>query len=637
MNLSDKTLSSMMSEVTYSKQNKDRNEMFLFVPSGICIFLIMVSWYISGMAPVKKGELLDTDCYMHLVRVRDLYCTGNWHDPVVIRANAPYGHRLHWSKPFDILLLIGAVPVSLFVDFETALFWWGVVVSPILMIASFIVIPWATRPVFTGKDGPFLAGFVFIFQSSVLALCQAGRPDHHSLLLFIFVLSVGINLRLIQNPYKALLCYTAGAVSGLAMWVSLESIVPTCIIIGVLGLLWILRNDNFSTKSLHYCVALLVIIGLSIFIEKPWNAMTRPEYDRTSIVHWSIFGFITIFWTTIFIFDRYTSLFQWVTCRFWFAIIGVVVIVLATILCFPNFYNSPYPEMDAKVFKTYFTKVNEIQPLLSSDSLPIAIQLIGSAIVCFPFLVYLIFRKKRDNDRQAWIYILLSFIIFLLASLYQVQWSGYAQTLLVLPMTRLMVLLRQRGPKTGFLKTVKNDVIILMFCGFPLFFGLFVGKFVKKESSTENHQSISIVRLCEYLNTEGKRQERNFRILAHIDFGPEILYRTQHEVIATPYHTRNGLGILDTYNIMTADTDEQALEIIRKRSIDMILLCPESSELAVYSKPGHESTFYKRLLAGSIPDWLRKVELPSDLSSSFILFETIKPFPYSNNINEEKR
>jgi hypothetical protein len=124
--------------------------------------------------------------------------------------------------------------------------------------------------------------------------------------------------------------------------------------------------------------------------------------------------------------------------------------------------------------------------------------------------------------------------------------------------------------------------------------------------------------------------------LAHIDFGPEILYRTRYEVIATPYHTRNGLGILDTYNIMTANTDEQALEIIRKRSIDMILLCPESSEFAVYSKPGHESTFYKRLLAGSIPDWLRKVELPSDLSSSFILFETIKPFPYSNSINEEK-
>ena len=83
---------------------------------------------------------------------------------------------------------------------------------------------------------------------------------------------------------------------------------------------------------------------------------------------------------------------------------------------------------------------------------------------------------------------------------------------------------------------------------------------------------------------------------------------------------------------MTADTDEKALELIQRRKIDLILLCPKSSESIVYSKPEQTSTFYQRLCEDMIPNWLRKVELPSDLSSSFLLFETIeeKQVAYGN-------
>ena len=614
-----------MSETPNYAQKKDRNEMFRFVPFGICILLVLVLLYISGMSPVKMGEFADSDCYMHLIRVTDLYNTGRWYDPVIFKANAPYGHSMHWSKPFDILLLIGAVPMTLLTDFETALFWWAVVVSAILLVASFIAIPWATEPVLRDKDGPFLAGFVFIVQLSVLSLCQAGRPDHHSLLLFIFLLSIGFTLRMIQRPYKAFICYLAGAVSGLAMWVSLESIVPTCTITGILGLLWVLKNDDFSAKSLHYCIALLVVMGLSILIEKPWNSITILEYDRTSMVHWSIFSFVTVFWVIILMFGRYTGLFKRVICRLGFAVVGAAAIAVAPIFCFPKFYGEPYPDMDPRVFSIFFSKVDEIRPLLSkSGSLAIAVQLIGPAVVCIPFLVYQLFRKDRDQERQVWIYVSLSFAIFLLTSLYQAQWSFYLQILLCIPMASLMVLMRQWGPKMGVWRKLKNNLILLVFCAVPLILGLLTSRTIRRGDSTGSWQDISIVKLCKYLNEEGKQREQSFRILTHIDFGPEILYRTQHEVIATPYHIRNGQGMLDTYDIMMANTDDEALKIIQKRGIDSIVLCPRSSESSLYSKIGDATTFYQRLCDGVVPIWLRKVELPSDLASSFLLFKTIE-------------
>ena len=51
----------------------------------------------------------------------------------------------------------------------------------------------------------------------------------------------------------------------------------------------------------------------------------------------------------------------------------------------------------------------------------------------------------------------------------------------------------------------------------------------------------------------------------------KILYRTMHEVIGTPYH-RNSPGILDTYGTMTAETDEQAFEIMCKQMSEIDLL-----------------------------------------------------------------
>ena len=134
--------------------------------------------------------------------------------------------------------------------------------------------------------------------------------------------------------------------------------------------------------------------------------------------------------------------------------------------------------------------------------------------------------------------------------------------------------------------------------------------------------------MCNYLAQAEEWNSQSLLILTHIDFGAEIIYRTEHKVLGTPHASgtlhRNGQGILDTYDIMTADTDEKALELMKKRKIDLILLCPKSAETAFYSKPGQTSTFYKRLLNDGIPNWLRKVELPSDLSSSFLLFETIE-------------
>ena len=73
-----------------------------------------------GASPVLDGNLVDPDSFMRLVRVTQLHETGAWYDTSVPRINAPYGDVLHWTRPFDVLLLVGAWALTPFLGFNRA-------------------------------------------------------------------------------------------------------------------------------------------------------------------------------------------------------------------------------------------------------------------------------------------------------------------------------------------------------------------------------------------------------------------------------------------------------------------------------------------------------------------------------------
>lgn len=614
-----------MPESLECKKEMGRNELFSFIPFGICVALILIMVYILGLAPIKKYELADSDCYLRLLRVEDLHKGGQWFDPVISRINPPNGQTSHWTRPFDALLLIGASFFAFFTDFETALFWWGVIISPFLLITTLIVLQWSVNPVLSSsKDAPFLACFIFVFQIATLNCFQPGRPDHHSLLAFLFVLSVGLILRIILSPINIRLCYIAGAISGLAVWVSVESLLATSLIMGMLGLLWILEDGDFLDKNFHYIIALFISVGLALVLERACISLFAEEYDRLSFVHFSVFGFIAMLWTVFFVLRRYTQLFENRKKRFLSIPVFAALLVIATLVSFPKFFKGPLVDIDPRLISILFKKIGELQPLISgTGSLVMPIQLLGFAVICFPFLFYLLLRKRQNVEWRGWFFITLSSLVFILISLNQIRWSIYVQVLLVIPMAKILVFLRQRGPEVGFLKTLKNVLLVLSFSVGFLLIGLLADVIFMRGEKGKSHQEVSLIRICDYLVKADEWKDRSLLILTHADFGAEIIYRTRHQVLSTTNH-RTGHGILDTYEIMTADTDEMALELIEKRGIDLILLCPKSSETVFYSEPVNTSTFYNRLYENHVPNWLREVELPPDLSSSFLLFETIE-------------
>ena len=149
--------------MTECNKNNEKASFWVFV--SFCIFIVMglIVAYLFNFASAKKGELIGTDGYVRLTRVTDLYETGDWYHPAPMKTNTPYGDTSHWTRPFDVVLLAGAIPLSKWVGFESSLFAWGVAISPVLLALTLIALHWAVK-VLLSKDAPFFIIFgLFLF------------------------------------------------------------------------------------------------------------------------------------------------------------------------------------------------------------------------------------------------------------------------------------------------------------------------------------------------------------------------------------------------------------------------------------------------------------------------------------------
>jgi hypothetical protein len=496
------------------------------------------------------------------------------------------------------------------------------VITPVLLSLTLIALNWATKVILT-RDATFLVILLFLTNIVLMAYFQAARPDHHGLMVFLFVLSVGLVLRLVLVPFKYSLCYTAGVIGALSVWVSVESMMPVCLSLGVLGLLWVMQGGDFLKKNLYFSISLFVFSEAVMLIERPLTGLKTIEFDCFSIVHVCLLALVAVFWTTGSILNNRSSLLMSRAGRGVYCVLGGGAIALSMWLLFPRVYGGPMVDVDPRIIPIWLAHINEVQSLIRSPKhICMAAQLIGAAVVSFAFLVYLLLKNTEKAKRNGWLYIAILAVAFVSIALYQVRWAVYANTILSIVMAELLCRILQwrkdRGNK--LVLAVRNGFVTLVFAFGFLYLGMVIKTLVRNDQLKESTKKVSLIPMCRYLSEQGPEGGQPLRIVTHMSYAGEILYRTPHEVLGSNYH-RNGPGIMDSYNIMMAQTDDQALEIIRQRGLDIVLICPNAMEDIFRPRDENTSTFYQRLQEKPPPKGLKRVHLPEDLSDDFLLFE----------------
>lgn len=574
----------------------------------LALLLILELLAFQFKVDMDSPQLVDTDCYMRLVRVEQLHANHDWYDATIPRSNWPYGETLHWSRLLDILLLAGAYAGAFVAGFKTALFWWGMIIGPVLHVASMAALFWAASPLF-GQDALVRLGFLFLGQMGIWGYYYIGRPDHHGLLLLLFIILFGFCIRMADNRYGLQNGAYAGVAAATAMWVSVEALAAVLMVQSILTVLWIGKREGAAGTAGSFSLTLLLLSMVYILIEMPVYSATAVVYDKLSIVHIAAFGLATLFWTLLRRLE-YTAA----------ALRAAATVVLAGITAavlyryYPGFFQGPYAGIDPRIVPIWLSKVEEVQPLFSYSRKGAADMLyfLGPMTVCLPYAVYLGITRLRDFSRT-WLVYAAGMLIYIPLSFYQVRWVAYAETVLIFPWAVILQNCLQRLPavcREPWRIWARATVTVLFCIGF-LAVALAVAP------AAEPSRPVTVTKAAAFLSDPSLLGAVPKTIVADVDFGPELLYRTPHRVIATPYH-RNGDGILFVYQVMTARQDSEAYRLLQQRDVDLILLYPAIME------NGDGELFFQRLLTGYHPTWLRPVPLPENLQGDVYLYEVLR-------------
>jgi hypothetical protein len=561
---------------------------------------------------------------MWLVRVQQLRDGAGWYDMAVARSNAPFGEIQHWTRAFDCLLLLPSLLLSVGEDFEKSLFVWAVIIGPLLMAATLALLFMGVRAIWSEADlefGPML----FMTSPAILLAFQVARPDHQSLNLFLLAMQTVLTIRLFiaRRKQDAMALALSMAV---AMYVSVEALLSMGITLLTLGGAWVVHGKNYDRVNLQVCGWLLIFTFCCALLQNPpvdfWK---HTELDALSSIHVLLVALPALFWGALAFFHPQLDS---PAKRLGIAAIFVAVTFFMFLWWCPVFLSGPYGRVDSRVKKMWLDGVMELIPItkLHDNRLGIFFIWLGTALAGLTFSVWSVF--KEPAKRWIWIYLALLIAGFSALSLFaQNRWAEHAALVAAVPWA--LCVGRWVGPHPRL-----RYVIALIVGSAPWLIGAFCLAISRHQSLAPRQSTpfattakqpaanfpacATLKDLCNWLNSQ-KEYDSPQVVMAFINKGPEILYRTRFCVVSTPYH-RNTQGILDDLDFFTCLNGHDSRLIALKRRVNLILIEPGSLEEKAYYGQVNGMTLYTRLISGYTPDWMREVLLPEHLAHTYRLY-----------------
>jgi len=240
-----------------------------------------------------------------------------------------------------------------------------------------------------------------------------------------------------------------------------------------------------------------------------------------------------------------------------------------------------------------------------------------------PFVVRRLRAGRGRLEWGPWVALAIGLPAFVALGLYMVRFSGYAEVLLALA---LGCVVQAAAERLGRLEPRALRLVLRPLALAALILGcllagaaLLVSRSALELGRPDEAGTASLAPLLPLLTDPQGLGDRPRTIAAFAQSGPELLYRTPHRTLASPYH-RNAAGLRDVHALFTARDDEQALDVVRRRGVDLLLLCPAGPERIVHDLHAGDGSLHDRLCRGERPAWLAPVPLPPG-AEGWLLFE----------------
>ncbi len=598
------------------------------------------SYLVFPHSPVMHGDLPDTDDYMYLVQILDWLHGQGWYDNVQHRLNPPDGVPIHFSR----LAMLPMAAMIKFIEFlglgpkgsATIM----AMVYPVMLLAwLFGVLRWCAQSIMA-KEWVGATAFVGVFAVQTTYMFQPGHVDHHNIIIVLVMLALGSAFRMMQNPEQHRWPLYIGLLMAVGMTIALEILPWILLLSAFIGFWGVMRGGTTLRAGLLYSMVFLVGSALCLLITRPPSDLFNLDVLTYSVVYVILAAGIAVTFAGAFLATRAPLLMR--------AIVALLVAVIsgyAFFHHFPEMVAGPYGGIDPALARIILDEISEAQPLKEPATQWLSVfWMIGSFTIAVPAGIYF---WVKSSGVQRWLWSLL--MVLLLASLalslfYQRRFIATANALEILPMTMLLqqgwswIGANWRGRKQFF-----AEVMLILITG-PLLVvlvpamadgrsfntGVFLYSvtFGVEESACETYDLENALRNPLGI---GSRQRM---IMNPMGLGPELLFRTQHKVLAAPFHM-DVEGNVDATRFFSTPYPEEAEAIARRRHIDLVVTCALVESYYFHKKPWDKTDdvsgpgqdfaphFIERLVQGHIPAWLKPMKVPG--LKNYFIYEVLPP------------
>jgi len=510
-----------------------------------------------------------------------------------------------------------AAPFIPFVGLDKALYYAGFIVSPAMMALALWALLWGSARILN-RPGQVILVLVFAFQPNAHFFFTAARPDHHAMILLCFAAVLAFLARYVHHPDgENRTVAWAGVIAALGVWVSVESLTIELFALLALGALWIFTGqDHWLSALRRFTLAGALTLALALMVERPPVAwLTSEEYDRLSTLHTVLFALIAL--GVVAMVRSRSRLGTSAGARLAGAVLAAAAAAAVMAALYPAFFKGPFgAAMDPRLNTMWLDQISEFQPMFGTpqdtwvEVLFLFVPL-GWALV-WGVVTWLKPPHAPFHNRPLVVVLLLGLALFAPLSMMQARWGGYMGVALALPWTLLLVRVLDWPTRP----LLRGPVFIAVAVGHMV---LSYGYVMATQDPDEIAQNIPPTcpwrEITPYLNSTAFAPEGPVTLLNTVHSGSELLYRTPHRVIGTPYH-RNTRGILDTYTVLSGDNLSESRAILRARQVDFLVLCVDSSEERLMMRFNADSLM-RRIVEDRAPAWLVKEPLPGDLAARF--------------------
>lgn len=580
-------------------------ERFLFAAFTVLVtFAVHLRRLATGQA---NGLPLDSDGWVRMLRVRELWNGGDWYEHVLPHLFAPEGLDLHWTRPLDILIIVPAWLGAFYgADAADAVQWSGTLVCPVLHGMTGFAAGAAARRAWPGlRYAPYYAVLVLFTCEVLTGYSVLGRADHHILVVFAIVLGLGYALHAAWPAAPRRPAFAAGYAFGFGIWVSPEALLAALPALAAFGVAWLLgRNGHrWATQGRRMATGMFAMVAIAIAMERPPYDWLVVEYDKVSAHHLLLSALVALVFAAAERMDYPRPSHR---------LLGGATVALAAamllVLVNPGTLGLSLSGADVAASGLLLPLVNEMQPLrlTSLPAIAIALEFAGAAPAALLAAVVLGWRGRRDAGWVRGLLLLATVGVVLVATFLHRRFAADLAGVAAVAAAGL-VGMAARGAWPVAVRIPATLLAMALVFGPAQIGPWMLNRTGPGDAAGDPPPAGCHARdLTNWLLTlapPGDRAAAPIVLSTDINQNAELAWRTNLRFVGAPYH-RHALALADTLVFFGAE-DEHTLDLIRRRrDPTWLLVCPNT-----YAGSG---AFARRLLTGDLPDWLEAVPPPPD-------------------------